>query len=325
MCRVSILVAVYNAEKYLCECLDSLLRQTLRDIQIICVDDHSTDKSPEILDAYAAKDNRVEVVHLDKNQGLAHARNLGLERVKGEFVCFLDSDDWMSDDTLEKAVEVYDEHERTDCVLFRFMFVYPDREEEFSMESFDVMDGKKACIKSLTWKIHGVYMVRADIHLKYKYDDSALAYSDENTTRIHYYFSREVRCCDGIYYYRQNEESVTHKVSIRRFDILKANESMKRQLVDLEVENSVLNSYENLRWLNVVDAMYFIYNNKHNLSKNDIRYGYEIIRKTWESIETYRLTFRNKMKLGYMPLRCSWFLFRMQEFVYFSLKTVLFR
>lgn len=325
MCKVSVLVAVYNTEKYLRECLDSLLRQTLHDIQVICVDDCSTDESPDILDSYALADNRIEVIHLEENQGQAHARNVGLKRAGGEFVCFLDSDDWMSDDCLELAVNCFELHPQTDSVLFDTIYEYPDRKEPYPMEAFGVMSGKDAFEASLTWKIHGVYIVRANIHHRFPYDESARAYSDDNTTRLHYFVSREVRCCNGQYHYRQHEESVTHKPTVRKFDYLIANASMKRSLSQLCCDERLLSIYENVRWLNVVDAMYFIYKNRKNLSKEDVEYGYKIIRTTWESIETRRLTFRNKMKLGYMPLRCSWFLFRMQEFVYFSLKTVLFR
>lgn len=325
MCKVSILVAVYNAELFLGECLDSLLRQTLSDIQIICVDDCSTDKSPQILDSYALADKRVEVIHLERNQGQAHARNVGLERARGEYVCFLDSDDWMSDYCLEQAVTCFERHPQTDAVLFNTVYEYADRKEPYPMEDFDSMSGKDAFEASLTWKIHGVYIVRAAIHHRFPYDESARAYSDDNTTRLHYLVSREVRCCKGQYHYRQHADSVTHKPSIRKFDYLIANASMKRSLIQLCCDERLLDVYENVRWLNVVDAMYFVYKNRQHLSEHDVKYGYEIIKNTWKSIETNRLTLRNKLKFGYMPLRCSWLLFKMQEYVYFTLKSVLFR
>ena len=90
---VSVLVAVYNGEKYLEQCLSSLLAQTLQNVQIICVDDCSTDSSLEILHKYQQIDDRVEVIHLEKNQGQGHARNVALSQAKGKYICFLDSDD----------------------------------------------------------------------------------------------------------------------------------------------------------------------------------------------------------------------------------------
>ena len=93
MIKVSVLVAVYNAEKYLNECLDSLIAQTLQDIPDHLWDDCSTDDLKSIINKYKEKDNRIEVISLSQNMGQAHARNVALARVKGEYITFLDSDD----------------------------------------------------------------------------------------------------------------------------------------------------------------------------------------------------------------------------------------
>ena len=102
--KITVLVAVYNAEKYLRDCLDSLVGQTLKEIQVLCVDDASTDHSWSILQEYATLDKRIEIIHLDKNGGQANARNIALKLAKGLYTCFLDSDDWLSPDALEQAV-----------------------------------------------------------------------------------------------------------------------------------------------------------------------------------------------------------------------------
>lgn len=100
MCKVSIIVPVYNVEKYLDRCMNSLLHQTLNDIEIIMVDDESPDGCPQMCDEYATKDSRIKVIH-KKNGGLGFARNSGLEIAKGEYVTFLDSDDYVELDTYE--------------------------------------------------------------------------------------------------------------------------------------------------------------------------------------------------------------------------------
>ena len=317
---VTVLVAVYNSEAFLRQCLDSLCAQTMDAVQIVCVDDASTDGSLAILRDYAARDGRVEVIALSENHGLAYARNKALERARGRYICFLDSDDWMSADSLEQACRTFGADDTLDALLFDTVYVYPDREETYPMEPFSRMSGKAAFEASLTWKIHGVYIVRAEIHKRFPYDDSARAYSDDNTTRLHYYVSRQVGCCKGRYYYRQHEGSVTHKPSARRFDYLRANASMKRMLLELGAEDRIVTLYENVRWLNVVDSMYFIYRNRNVLSPEDIDSGEELIRQTWQGIEVGRLTARNRWKFGYMPLRLSWRLFRLQERIYFWLK-----
>lgn len=101
--KISIIVPVYNVEKYLSRCLDSLLNQTLIDIEIICVNDGSTDESLKILESYAEKDNRIKIVNKE-NGGLSSARNEGLKYVTSDYVGFVDSDDWIEPDTYELAL-----------------------------------------------------------------------------------------------------------------------------------------------------------------------------------------------------------------------------
>lgn len=99
--KISVIIPIYNSEKYLRECLDSVLSQTLEDIEVICINDGSVDGSLDILKGYAEKDKRIVV--LDKaNEGVAVARNIGINKANGEFVCFMDSDDlYPTDDVLE--------------------------------------------------------------------------------------------------------------------------------------------------------------------------------------------------------------------------------
>ena len=94
MPRISIIVPVYNVEKYLRKCVDSILAQTFTGFECILIDDSSTDGSPQICDEYAAKDRRIITVHHTANAGLSATRNTGLDRASGEWIGFVDSDDW---------------------------------------------------------------------------------------------------------------------------------------------------------------------------------------------------------------------------------------
>lgn len=100
MCKVSVIVPVYNVEDYIRECLDSLINQTLTDIEIILVDDGSKDLSGDICDEYAKKDCRIKVIHKE-NGGQSSARNAGLKVSTGEYILFVDSDDYIVENTLE--------------------------------------------------------------------------------------------------------------------------------------------------------------------------------------------------------------------------------
>ena len=114
---VSVIIPVYNAEQYLCECLESVVNQTLREIEIICVDDGSTDDSLPVIRKLQKKDSRISVL-LQEHKGAGAARNLGLAHAKGQYLAFLDADDYFDPQLLEKGSGIM-VRESTDIVVFR--------------------------------------------------------------------------------------------------------------------------------------------------------------------------------------------------------------
>lgn len=320
----AILVAVYNGSEYLKRCLDSLLRQTLKDIQVICIDDGSTDNSWKILQLYAAADRRIEVLHLSQNYGAAHARNEGIKLINAHYTTFLDCDDTFAPDALEEALQVFEKHPQVDCVLFKLLTLGGDNStaQEYDMDFFDERSGYEAFKDSLTWKIHGVYAAKTALFKQFPYDDTCKTYSDDNSTRLHYLFSKQVSCCHGEYYYHYNPHSVTHVIGGSRFDYLRANESMKKQLIQINVSDDVLTTYENVRWLVLIDLYYFHYSYRKQLSAEDSVMGMRELHRIWSGVEVHRLYKRLKYKFGYMPLRFSWRMFRIQEELYFTLRSV---
>ena len=101
MIKVSVIIPVYNVEEYLKECLDSVINQTLKEIEIICIDDCSTDSSYSILEEYAKKDSRIVLIKNKENMGVGYNRNIGIKEAKGEYIGFIDSDDYISEDYYE--------------------------------------------------------------------------------------------------------------------------------------------------------------------------------------------------------------------------------
>lgn len=333
--RISVLMAVYDAGRFLDKSIGSVLRQTFTDFELICIDDCSTDSSRNVLRRYAAEDPRVGMVFLPHNHGPAYARNAGLKIARGEYVTFLDADDWLADDALEQIVETFDRNPKTDCVLFDAVNVYPDGTQEPYHWNFDkavsrnpdgsflVMTGRQAFEESLfSWNIHGVYATRTEINRRFPYDESSHGFSDDNTTHIHYLVSREVRCCPARYYYRQNNASISHAASPLRLDCLDANASMKRQLEALRMDDDIMDRYELRRWLVLVDAYMFYVLHRRSFSPADRCMCLSRLHRTWQSIETWRLCPSDIRKLGYYPFRC-WLLFRCEEEFYFFLKRLL--
>lgn len=135
--KISFIIPIYNVEKYLEQCVDSVLNQSYRDIEVVLVDDGSPDGCPAICDAYEQKDKRVKVVH-KPNGGLSDARNAGLEVATGDYVIFVDSDDfWMSNGDLEKLVTVVREHPECDFVGFNCSYYYPESQNYRKWVAYD--------------------------------------------------------------------------------------------------------------------------------------------------------------------------------------------
>ena len=113
--RTSVIVPIYNVEKYLSACLDSIINQTYRNFEIILVDDGATDGSGVICDQYAQSDGRIHVIH-KKNEGPNCARQTGVLAAQGDYIAFVDADDWLDEDFLECGIHLM-ENEKADIVI----------------------------------------------------------------------------------------------------------------------------------------------------------------------------------------------------------------
>lgn len=320
MSRVTVLVAAYNVQKYLEECLDSLTGQTLKDIQIVCIDDASTDSTLDILKRYAASDNRFVILERKENGGQAVARNMGIGVADGDYITMLDADDILSADALEKAVSVLDGDADTGSVLFRLVYFDSEGKNPYPMRSDKAeWSGQEAFRLSLDWSIHGLYVSRAELFKRFPYDTSCRLYSDDNTTRMHYLHSGKVRVCDGIYYYRQHGESMTNSMSALRLDLLEANTSMARQLREAGQGRDVLAVFEKERWINLTGICGIWLRNKEIQDRDK---AMERFRSVWNDIDKTLLPTVLKLKLGYIPFH-SFKLYFLQVQFYFLLKRLL--
>ena len=119
MVKITVIIPAYNVESYIEECLDSVVNQSFGDIEIVCVNDGSTDNTLDILNVYAEKDSRIRIIN-QTNHGLSYSRNIAMENARGEYICFLDADDYLDLDTLEKTYAISEE-KSLDFVIFKLI------------------------------------------------------------------------------------------------------------------------------------------------------------------------------------------------------------
>ena len=147
--KITVVLPVYNVEKYLPECLDSVINQTMDDIEIICIDDGSTDNSFEVLKKYQNKDNRIRIFSFT-NKGLGPARNRGIDRAHGEYVAFVDTDDWLELDFCEKIYESA-KNTNSDIVLFNAVEEYETHQKDRIYFKEGIIENPKDFVFDFKW------------------------------------------------------------------------------------------------------------------------------------------------------------------------------
>ncbi len=211
MPKISVIITVYNVEPYLRECLDSVVNQTFRDLEIICIDDGSTDGSSIILDEYAAKDDRFVVIH-QENVGQAFAKETGLSRVTGEFFTFVDSDDWLDLTAYEKAYARAKESD-ADMTQFSFKWVNYPNLKDIPIPSIEETDNQAERIQwaynntsvcwCYLWKTDFAKRIQLHFHKGSRCDDIAFTYKGAVLANKFAFLP------ERLYFYRFRNDSLT--------------------------------------------------------------------------------------------------------------------
>lgn len=141
MAKLSVIVPVYNVENYIRECLESLINQSLQDIEIILIDDGSSDNSGKICDEYSEKDDRIKVIH-KKNEGVSIARNTGIEIAKSKYITFVDSDDWIELDTYKILMSELEKND-TDLIIYNYNNYIDKKEKNKDFPEDCILEGKE--------------------------------------------------------------------------------------------------------------------------------------------------------------------------------------
>ena len=217
MPKVSIIVAVYNEEKYLRECLNSIVNQTLSDIEIICVNDGSTDSLEEILQEYANKDNRIKIIK-QQNSGLSKARNNGIKLATGEFIGFVDSDDWIAATFYEKlynAAKKYD----ADIACTNILRVGEKKQQYYmKCKKYNVTSNPRkkyqlAQVPQNNYVQNRIYNRLKLLKTKVKFEDGILFEDILFSHKIIYYLNKLVTVPGTEYFYRDNPLSIVNSKS----------------------------------------------------------------------------------------------------------------
>ena len=215
--KISVITAVYNTEKYLAECFDSMLRQTLKEWEFIVVDDGSTDGSPAICDKYAAKDSRIKVIH-KANSGLSDSRHVGMDVAKADIIGFIDSDDWIEPDMFETLYNALVDSEADISTCGRYMDYVNKSKVQLPCKGTTIYNRDAALdiiledkhIYSYVWD----KLFRKEVLLERM---PSMLYEDYATTfKWISHASKVVAVGKPLYHYRQRQGSILNSSNLQR-------------------------------------------------------------------------------------------------------------
>lgn len=283
MPKVSILVPIYNVEKYLEQCIESIINQTLKDIEIILVDDGSPDNCPQMCDNYAKKDSRIKVVH-KKNGGLSSARNAGIEVATGDYIGFVDSDDYIELDMYEKMYIIAKEN-NVDFVMSDYCRVSSEGKVKATLDIDEGIYNKNKIKK----EVFPTLIMSDDInygsllsvcYCLYKRDlfiknnlmfDDEIKYSEDNLfSSIMGYKINSFYYMKGKYFYnyRYNPNSISKTYKVDSWDIYV---NMNNKLKDLFLN---VEDYDFRNQLNA-HIIYYAFNCINHVGNSDKSFSYK--------------------------------------------------
>lgn len=300
--KVSVIVPVYNAEKYVGACLDSLLRQTLKDIEIICVNDGSTDGSLEILNEYEKKDARIKVVY-QKNGGRSLARNAGLKKVSSPYVMFCDSDDKYDPTMCEKMVKVLEEYE-TDLAVCGITTEYEAHSEiKNSDEAYYKLKfyGKNYIDENIIRKTDASVcnkIFRMDLIQKSKID-----FPEKLNNEDYYFYNAYMSIAKTCYYLnRKLYKYIRHEGSIMseffNKDLYSPDHLLiTKRLFKFYKDNGFLEKHKDLAWAQFVESFWFSYNHSaRKYHKKILGIGKEFINQYYKKYKPLNRKVENSVR-----------------------------
>lgn len=253
---ISIIVPVYNVEKYINKCLQSILNQTYSNLEIILIDDGSTDKSGEICEQYAQKDNRIAVIH-KKNGGLSDARNYGIRNATGTWILFVDSDDFIRADSCELLLETAKKSCADIVIGSEKKFIDENKIGDLYKHGQEYnMDSEEAIAKYFYRKISGYAcgkLIKKEIVQMFPFPKGK---TFEDTFVVYRYLDNAniiISLKDELYFYRQRKGSIVNsKFSERQLTIIESLEEAERYFAD---NKKILVSIQSKKFIAGIDLL----------------------------------------------------------------------
>lgn len=249
--KISVIIPFYNAEKYLAKCLESVVSQTLKEIEIILIDDCSLDNSGNIANEFAQKDERIEPIANSKNQGQGFSRNMGVKISKGEYIAFVDSDDWLE---LQMFENLYKKAKETDSDIIKGQFyqIFDEKNEKYAYKYLVEFDKVyKYSDNPLNLLGNIVSTVWGGIYKKEFLQEKGLKFNSTRQaedTLFHWQSFIEAKkiIFDENYYYnynKGNENSDTRKIKKYYSFVLENLESIKAFIFEKGLQKELANAY----------------------------------------------------------------------------------
>ena len=249
---LSVIVPVYNTENYLNRCIDSIVEQTYNDIELILIDDGSTDKSGKICDLYLKKDKRIKVIHT-KNQGQSMARNIGLDVARGKYITFVDSDDWIEKKLYKKSIELL-EKENADIVDYECKLTKKYETSAFNVDNYKILKEEKILEKYLEKGVkskNAPFSPCRKIYLSRLFNDVRFPNGkiNEDIATIYKVLTKSKIMIAvnsiGYYYYQSGNSTTVGGLKQRDFDLLDACNELS--LLTLKEKNKKINYYAEVK------------------------------------------------------------------------------
>ncbi|MFR5264944.1 MULTISPECIES: glycosyltransferase family 2 protein [Clostridium] len=282
MTKISVVIAAYNIERYIDRCVDSVVNQSYKELEIIVVNDGSTDSTLEKLKKRAVEDNRIIIVDKE-NQGVIEARKSGYIKATGEYILFLDGDDWIDLDAIRKLKDKIEEND-SDIVCFEYYEIFDNGKkiEGIKSKEFNILQGKEflkyVLIGDILPTMCGKFFrvgffkdnnIEFPSNISYAEDLAFVASLGCNNPKVQY-------LNESLYMYYQRDESITKKISPKLLEISEAMKFIKKKLEEKGIYNEFKNEFEYTVYLHCLVGKKNIIYDKNN------SYGKEMFNR-WKS------------------------------------------